>query len=382
MATVVDVERPDEPGSGPGAPGSRRAVAQTQWRLILRHFMRHKLAVAGFWALVVMYGVGVLLPDFFAPYSATTAFNDTYLPPQPLRWRDADGRLHLQPFVYNMAKRMDPQTWQMKYLPDTSRRYPVRLLSRGDAYRLFGLIPSDVHLFGVEKGGMIVLLGTDHLGRDLLSRILLASQVSLTIGFIGVFISLVLGLLFGGISGLVGGAVDDVIQRVIETLLAIPKLPLWMALAAAVPKSWSAIQVYFAITIILSLMGWTGLARVVRSKFISLREEDFVNAARGYNASTLRIVARHLVPNFMSYIIVNLTLAIPQMILAETSLSFLGIGLRAPVVSLGVLLEKAQSLQTVALFPWLLIPGMVVVIAVLAFNFVGDGLRDAADPYH
>jgi peptide/nickel transport system permease protein len=364
-----------------GVERSGRAVAQTQWRLILRHFMRHKLAVIGLWALAAMYLVGVVLPDFFAPYGAQTAFKDTYLPPQPVRFVDAGGRFHLHPFVYNWVKQMDPQTWQMKYLPDTTRVYPLRLFVRGDAYKLLGLIPGDRHIVGVDQGGRLHFLGTDHLGRDLLSRILLASQVSLTIGFLGVFISLVLGLLFGGISGLVGGTVDDVIQRVIETLLAIPKLPLWMALAAAVPKNWSAIQVYFAITIILSLMGWTGLARVVRSKFISLREEDFVNAARGYNASTLRIIGRHLVPNFVSYIIVNLTLAIPQMILAETSLSFLGIGLRAPVVSLGVLLEKAQSLQTVALFPWLLTPGLVVVIAVLAFNFVGDGLRDAADPY-
>src|SRR5690606_5986212 len=208
-----------------------------------------------------------------------------------------------------------------------------------------------------------------------------ASRISLTIGFVGVFISLLLGLVIGGISGLVGGVVDDFIQRIIETLMSIPKIPLWMALAAAVPRDWSAIKVYFAITIILSLMTWTGLARVVRSKFISLREAEFVVAAVGYNASTASIIFRYLIPNFMSYVIVNLTLAIPGMILAETSLSFLGIGLRPPVVSLGVLLERAQSLQTVAMFPWLMIPGAVVVIVVLCFNFVGDGLRDAADPY-
>ena len=361
--------------------GEQKVVAQTQWRLILRAFKRHRLAVIGFWVLVTLYFVGVGFPEFFAPYDVQHWFADVYLPPQRIRFIDADGGLHLRPFVYDWIKEMNPQTWQMSFRSDTSRLYPVRLFARGDGYRLWGIFPGSLHLFGVDAPGKIVLFGTDSLGYDLFSRTIHASRISLTIGFVGVTISLFLGLLFGSLSGLLGGVVDDVIQRVIETLLAIPKLPLWLALAAAVPKTWTALQVYFAITIILSLMAWTGLARVVRSKFISLREEDFVTAARGYNAPIFAIIVRHLIPNFMSYIIVNLTLAIPQMILAETSLSFLGVGLRPPIVSLGVLLEKAQSFQNVQLFPWLLIPGFVVILAVLAFNFVGDGLRDAADPY-
>ncbi len=365
----------------PRPAAEERVVAQTQWRLILRAFRRHRLAVIGVWVLVALYGVGVVFPEFFAPYDVFTRFDDALLPPQRIRFVDAAGRLHLRPFVYDWIKEMDPRTWQMSFRPDTRRMHRLRFFVRGDQYRLWGLFRGDLHLFGVEKPGKIVLFGTDNLGHDLFSRTIHASRISLTIGFVGVLISLFLGLLFGSLSGLIGGTVDDVIQRVIETLLAIPKLPLWLALAAAVPKSWNAIQVYFAVTIILSLMAWTGLARVVRSKFISLREEDFVTAARGYNAPMFTIIARHLIPNFMSYIIVNLTLAIPQMILAETSLSFLGVGLRPPIVSLGVLLEKAQSFQNVQLFPWLLIPGSVVILAVLAFNFVGDGLRDAADPY-
>ncbi len=358
-----------------------KQVAETQWRLIIRRFRRHRLAVISFWILVAMYIGGVGFPEVLAPYDAWTEFDDTYLPPQRPRFIDVEGNFHLRPFVYDWDKEMDPETWQFTYTADTSTRYPIKFFHRGDEYKLWGLIPGDIHLIGVDAPGKLVLLGTDALGRDLLSRTIHACRVSLTIGFVGVFISLFLGLLLGGISGLVGGFVDDVIQRIIEALQAIPQLPLWLALAAAVPKEWSALQVYFAITVILSLMGWTGLARVVRSKFISLREEDYVTAARGYNAPMMTIIGRHLVPNFMSYIIVSLTLAIPAMILAETSLSFLGVGLRPPVVSLGVLLQKAQSFQNVQLFPWLLTPGLVVVVAVLCFNFVGDGLRDAADPY-
>ncbi len=359
--------------------GAHRA-AETQWRLIIRRFRRHRLAVISFWTLVVMYIVGVAAPEFFAPYGAWTEFDDTYLPPHEVRIIDAEGNLRA-PFVYDWIKERDPETWQFTYTPDTSVRYPIKLFHRGGEYVLWGLFKSDLHLFGVDAPGKYNMIGTDALGRDLLSRTIHACRVSLTIGFVGVFISLILGLLLGGLSGLIGGVVDDIIQRIIEALQAIPQLPLWLALAAAVPRSWSAVEVYFAITVILSLMAWTGLARVVRSKFISLREEDYVTAARGYNAPTMTLIGRHLVPNFMSYIIVSLTLAIPAMILAETSLSFLGVGLRPPVVSLGVLLQKAQSFQNVQLFPWLLSPGLVVVVVVLAFNFVGDGLRDAADPY-
>lgn len=364
-----------------GEFGGEKVVAQAQWRLIIRRFKRHKLAVLSFWVLCLLYFVGVLFPEFFSPYDRTFEFDEIYLPPQGIHFFDSEGEFHLRPFVYGLNEELDPDTWETKYTPDPSRQYSLRFFVRGLKYKLWGLIPADLHFFGVDEGGQISLFGTDNLGRDQFSRTLYGARVSLTIGFVGVFISLTLGLLLGGLSGLLGGFVDNAIQRVIETLLSIPKLPLWMALAAAIPRNWSALQVYFAITVILSLMGWTGLARVVRSKFISLREEDFVTAARGYNTPTSKIILRHLIPNFVSYIIVNMTLAIPDMILAETALSFLGIGLRAPVVSFGVLLERAQKFQTVSLYPFLLIPGLLVVVVVLGYNFVGDGLRDAADPY-
>ena len=252
---------------------------------------------------------------------------------------------------------------------------------RGERYRLWGLIETDRHLFGVAAPGVIYLLGTDDLGRDMLARVLHAGRISLSIGLLGVAFSFVLGLLFGGLSGYYGGAVDLVIQRVVEFLISIPQIPLWMALSAALPANWPPLRVYFGITLILSIVGWTGLARVVRGKLLELRESDFVMAARVAGALDGAIIRRHLLPSFMSYLIVSLTLAVPGMILGETALSFLGLGLRPPVVSWGVLLQKAQNLRTVALHPWLLIPAGFVVVTVLAFNFLGDGLRDAADPY-
>ncbi|NLJ85678.1 MAG: ABC transporter permease [Firmicutes bacterium] len=354
--------------------------SKTQWQLIWRQFTRHRMALASLVVLSFLYVVGVFSPEFFAPHSVNTRF-DSFLPPQGIHFVDAEGDFHLRPFVYGWKKELDRKTFKTTYTPDTSQKYPIRFLVQGSPYKLWGIIPSSMHFIGVDEGGILCLWGTDNLGRDMFSRSIFALRISLTIGLVGVFISLVLGLIIGGVSGLVGGPVDNVIQRFIEVIMSIPTIPLWMALAAAVPREWSAVQVYFAITVILSLVGWTGLARVVRSKFISLREMDFVTAAEGYNASQMTIIIQHLIPNFLSYVVVNLTLAIPDMILAETSLSFLGLGLRPPTVSLGVLLSRAQDLQTVAMHPWLLIPGALVVIVVLAFNFVGDGLRDAADPY-
>ncbi len=328
-----------------------------------------------------MYGGCVFLAEFFAPYDPERKFDSVDYPPQKVHWVDPQGRFHLIPFVYKESPRRDPATWQMVFAEDRSRIYRLRLFAAGDPYKLLGMLPANRHFFGVEGDGYALLLGSDELGRDMLSRIVHAMRVSLTIGFVGVFISLLLGLAIGGMAGLIGGTLDEAVQKIIEVLISIPKLPLWMAFAAAVPKNWTALQVYFAITIILSLVGWPSLARVISSKFKSLKSEDYVTAAVSFNASTTQIVVMHLIPNFLSFIIVNMTMAIPGMILGETSLSFLGVGLRPPVISLGVLLQQSQNLQTIILKPWLLLPGLFVVIVVLAFNVVGDGLRDAADPH-
>jgi peptide/nickel transport system permease protein len=259
----------------------------------------------------------------------------------------------------------------------------VQFLVHGKTYKLFGLFKTDIHLFGMPKNsqGTVFLFGNDDLGRDVFSRVVVATRISLSIGLVGVIITFILGIIAGGFSGYYGGIFDTIMQRVIEVLLSVPTIPLWLGLSAAIPKDWTQIRVYFAITVILSLFSWPGLARVVRSRFLSLRQEDFVTAARLAGASDSRIVFVHLVPSILSYIIANVTLSIPSMILAETSLSFLGLGLRPPTISLGVLLQEAQNIRTVALAPWLLIPGALVIITVLCFNFMGDGLRDAADPY-
>jgi peptide/nickel transport system permease protein len=293
---------------------------------------------------------------------------------------DEKGSFH-RPFVLGTVMELDVETQTMRYVELPAKRYPIKFFVRGEPYDFLGLFASDLHFFGVDAPGMLYLFGTDRMGRDVFSRCLYGCRISLSIGMLGVFLSMMLGLTLGGVSGYRGGWVDGLIQRTIEVIRCFPSIPLWMGLSASMPPHWGGLKVYFVITIILSLIGWTDLARMVRGKLIALREEEFVLAARFAGAGHARIIFRHLLPSFTSHIIVTVTLAIPGMILGETALSFLGIGLRPPITSLGVLLKEAQNVTTIALYPWLLIPVAFVILIVLSFNFVGDGLRDAVDPY-
>ncbi len=353
----------------------------SQSQLIWWRFKRHKIAMVSGVVIIAMYVVA-LFCEFFAPglpNSYDIKYN--YAPPQKIHFVSDEG-FSLRPFVYGYKRQIDMTTLRRTYVPDTSKKHPIYFFVRGEKYKLWGLWETDLHLFGLkEKGAPLFLLGTDRMGRDVFTRIVYGTRISISLGLIGVVFSLVLGILIGGISGYYGGLLDNVVQRLIEFVRSIPTIPLWMALSAALPPHWPPIKVYFGITIILSLIGWTNLARVVRSKFLSMREEDFVTAARLDGVRETRIILRHMLPSFMSHIIASMTLAIPSMILSETSLSFLGLGLRPPVVSWGVLMQEAQNVRTVAQSPWLLLPGVAVIITVLAFNFLGDGLRDAADPY-
>jgi peptide/nickel transport system permease protein len=357
-----------------------RIFVASQWQLMKWRFQKHKMAIAGGIVLIVFYLMAIFA-EFFAPYDPLHYDPKLiFMPPQAIHFVDENGLT--APFVYGVKQQIDPVSYRRTYTIDTSVKYKVKLFAKGDPYKMWSLFPGDIHLIGtVDNAGPMHLIGTDRMGRDILSRLISGARISLSIGLVGVFTSLILGILIGGFSGYYGGIFDTISQRLIEFLRSVPTLPLWMALSAAVPPFWSAIKVYFGITVILSLVGWTGMARVVRSRFLSLREEDFVMAAKLAGSNEFRIVVRHMVPSFLSYIIASVTLAIPGMILGETSLSFIGVGLRPPVVSWGVMLQEAQQLSAVALSPWLLAPGVVIVLAVLSFNFLGDGLRDAADPY-
>jgi len=357
-----------------------RYYMASQWQRMWQKFRRHKLAMIGGVVLIILY-LSAIFADFVAPYPKEVRFEKYgYHPPTPPRLIDEEGNF-IGPFVYGTTKERDMNTLEAIYTVDTSTIYPIHFFVRGAPYSVLGLFELDIHLFGVEDPGVIFLFGTDNLGRDLFSRVLHGGRLSLSIGLVGVGLSFIIGLTMGGISGYFGGVVDTVIQRAIEFLISIPTIPLWIALGAALPKDWSVVQVYFGIVVILSLVGWGGLARVVRGKFLELRELDFVLAARTSGLTEWSIIRVHLIPNFASYLIVDLSLAIPAMILGETALSFLGLGLRSPAVSWGVLLEKAQNIASVAIYWWTLVPAVFVVITVIAFNFVGDGLRDAADPY-
>ena len=378
MATSQQPGRPDSAAAGSLEAGYEIA---SQRQLIWRKFRKHRVAVFSLFLLLLLYALAILA-EFFSPYGAFERHRGyLFAPPTRIHFVDAQGRFHLRPFVYEVGSELDMETFQRTYVENTEVRYPLRLFVRGESYTLLGIFTTDIHLFGVESPGRFFPAGTDSLGRDLFSRMLFGARTSLFVGLLGLAFGFVLGLLFGGLSGYYGGGVDNLIQRVIEFLQSLPTLPLWMGLAALVPPHWSPVQVYFGISMVLAIVGWTGLARVVRGKLISLREEDYVLAAKLSGVRERAIITRHLLPGFTSYLIVDLTLAIPAMILGETALSFLGLGIRPPAVSLGTLLQEAQNIQTVTLNPWMLIPGGLVVVIVLAFNFLGDGLRDAADPY-
>jgi len=364
---------------------AREPGSLSQWALIRRQFLHHRLAVASLFLLAVLYTLAAGA-EFFAPYTRQWRdLSHAYCPPQLPRYTWRDG-LH----VPVMRVTVDPLTFKRTYLEDRAEVVRLGFFVRGEPYKLWGVLPADRHFFGVKDGTIrradgvmptFYFLGADKIGRDVFSRLIYGARISLSVGLVAIAVTFLLGVTIGGISGYFGGAIDTFIQRVIEIVNAFPQIPLWLAFGAVLPADWPPLSTYFAITLVLSLLGWTTLARVVRGKILSLREEDYATAARLLGASHARILFRHLLPGFTSHIIVVLTMSVPSMILGETSLSFLGLGLRAPVVSWGVMLNDCQNIQSVANYPWLLMPVVLIVLTVLCFNFLGDGLRDAADPY-
>lgn len=372
-------EAPFDPYADDAASGSSTLDEASQLKLMWWRFRRHKLALFSGIALLIMYFM-IVIVEFLAPYKVHTRNMDhIFAPPQSVHLFH-DGQF-VGPFVYGQKMTLDMTTLRRVYSDDTGDVQKLRFFCRGEPYRFWGLVDANLHLVCPAENGHLFLLGTDRLGRDIFSRILYGARISLTIGLLGVATSFVLGIVIGGLAGYWGGWFDLVVQRIIEMLQSIPTIPLWLALAAIMPVDWSPLLVYLGITFILGLLDWTGLARAVRSKLLALREEDYVLAAQLMGAKSPRIIGRHLVPGFMSHLIASATLTIPSMILGETTLSFLGLGLRPPITSWGVLLTEARSVSVLALYPWLLLPVIPVIFVILAFNFLGDGLRDAADPY-
>ncbi|MDX7950620.1 ABC transporter permease [Lichenihabitans sp. Uapishka_5] len=361
------------------SPAQERVYLASQWRLMWWKFKRHRLAVLAGLILLVLYGT-IPFSEFLAPYNGQTR-NTEFIrsPPQRMHFFH-EGRF--APFVYGEHFTLNLKDLNRDYALDRTEVQHIRFFCHGDRYRFWGLIAADRHLMCPARDGTLFLLGSDRLGRDILSRMIYGARISLTVGLIGISISFLLGITIGGLAGYYGGWFDLISQRAIEIVHSIPHIPLWLALGAVMPVTWSPMLVYFGITVILGLMDWTGLARAVRAKLLSLREEDYVLAARLMGAGTPRVLFRHLLPGFISHLIASATITIPSMILGETALSFLGLGLRAPVISWGVMLNEAQNMNVVVLYPWLMLPVVPVILVILAFNFLGDGLRDAADPYH
>ena len=360
-------------------PEQERYYMATQWQLMWWKLKRHRLAMISGAVLALMY-FSVIISEFLAPYALTTRNTDfIYAPPQTINFFH-DGEFQ-GPFVYGLKYQLNMTNLKREYQEDKQSIQKIRFFCKSDPYKFWGHVAASTHLFCPSATGTLFLLGTDRLGRDVLSRIIYGTRISLTVGLLGIIFSFIIGITIGGLAGYFGGWVDNLSQRAIEIIRSFPELPLWMALSASLPVTWSPILIYFGITIILGILDWTGLARAVRSKLLSLREEDFALAAQLMGAKPQRIIARHLLPSFTSHLIASATLSIPSMILGETALSFLGLGLRPPITSWGVLLTEAQNMNAVELYPWIMTPVIPVIIVVLAFNFFGDGLRDAADPY-